>query len=374
MVSKLLVIGGGTGALLSITNLRKLDKNVEITMVEPKDFVEIVMASYRSPFEDWVADGALTSLKEFCEKHNVNHIRDVVTKLDLKAATLKSGTVITFSACLIATGANADWAPLGRGVPDYDGSLTTRRQAMKTAGEALIKAESVLVVGGGLIGCELAADITYYSKQVGNSTQVTLVHSGSHLVPEFSKTAAAMLQKKLEKMGIRVILNQKAVEKDGKMVLQSTGEVIEAQEAVKTIGFYAINDFLKDGGFGESLNDKGFIKTDSFLRVEGMGGKVFAVGDCCTHLPNSAMQISLAAPKLASNLKVTLDAVSEHHLLSAERKLKEIVPLSSAPYSCTVGPKDGVAYINGWFHTQYLFPWIKNTTMFFFHVKPDMGL
>ena len=298
MVSKVLVIGGGTGALSSISNLRKLDKNVEITMVEPKDFVEIVMASYRSPFEDWVADGALTSLKEFCEKHNVNHIRDVVTKLDMKAATLKSGTVITLSACLIAIGANADWAPLGRGIPDYDGSLTTRHQAMKKAGETLIKAESVLVVGGGLIGCELAGDIAYYSKQHGNPTQVTLVHSGSHLVPEFTERAAAMLQKKLEAMGIRVILNEKAVKKDGKMVLQSTGEVIEAQEAVKTVGIFAINDFLKDGGFGESLNGKGFIKTDSFLRVEGMSGKVFAVGDCCTHLPNSAKQITTAAPKI----------------------------------------------------------------------------
>jgi NADH dehydrogenase FAD-containing subunit len=292
----------------------------------------------------------------------------------MKAATLKSGTVITLSACLIAivqTQIGRRWDVVS---PDYDGSLTTRHQAMKKAGETLIKAESVLVVGGGLIGCELAGDIAYYSKQHGNPTQVTLVHSGSHLVPEFTERAAAMLQKKLEAMGIRVILNEKAVKKDGKMVLQSTGEVIEAQEAVKTVGIFAINDFLKDGGFGESLNGKGFIKTDSFLRVEGMSGKVFAVGDCCTHLPNSAKQITTAAPKLASNLKVTLDAVAEHHLLSTERKLKEIVPLSSAPYLCTVGPKDGVTDINGWFRTTVSLPWIKNTTMFFFHVKPDMGL
>ncbi|KAI2501640.1 Apoptosis-inducing factor [Fragilaria crotonensis] len=370
---KLLVIGGGTGGLAAIVNLRKLDKDVEITVVEPKDFFEIVWASFRSPFEDWVADGSLYSLKDFFEKNNVTHIRDVVTKLDLKAATLKGGEVIGFDLCLVATGADSEWAPMGRGVPDHDGSLAGRRQVMKETGEKLVKAESVLVVGGGLIGSELAADIAYYSKLAGTPTRVTLVHCGEHLIPEFTKKPAAMVQKKLEGLGVKVILNDKAVLKDGKFVLLSTGEAIDAEEVIKTVGFMPINDFLKDSDLSTSLDEKGFIKVDTFLRVEGTSGKIFAVGDCCNYLPNAASQIFSAAPTLAKNLKVTLDALAEHRLLTAESKLKKVVPVSPAPYLATTGPKSGVVHVKGVFYTQYLLPWLKNSTMFFFKVKSELG-
>ncbi len=371
---KLLIIGGGTGGLAAIVNLRKLDKDVEITMVEPKDFFEIIWSAFRAPFEDWVADGSLFTLKDFCEKNNVTHIRDVVTKLDLKAATLRGGDVIDFDLCLVANGADSEWAPLGRGLPEHDGSLAGRRKVMKETGEKLIKAESVLVVGGGLIGCELAADIAYYSKLAGTPTLVTLVHSGEHLIPEYTKHPAAMVQKKLEGLGIKIILNDKAVTKDDKIVLQSTGEAIDVQEVVKTVGVLPINDFLKDGGLGTSLDEKGFIKTDTFLRVEGTSGKIFAVGDCCSYLPNAAAQIFNAAPTLAGNMKVTLDALAEHRLLTAESKLKQVVPVSPVPYLCTTGPKSGVVFVKGLFYTQYLLPWLKNSTMFFFKVKSELGL
>jgi apoptosis-inducing factor 2 len=372
---KLLVIGGGTGGLSTIVKLRKLDQALEIVLVEPKDFFEISASAYRSPFENWVAEDALLPLDGFCTKNNVKQIRDFVTKLDTNSATLAGGDVISFDLCLVATGANADWKPLGRGPPSNkeDASREKRLQEMKDAGSRLIQADSVLVVGGGLIGCELSADLAFYSKKAGNPTEVTLVHSGKHLIPEYDEKPAATVQRKLEKLGVKVILNDKAIEQDGKFILQSSKIEIDAKEVIKTVGFFAVNDFLKEGGFGDSLNEKGFIKTDSFLRVEGMSGKVFAIGDCCTHLPNAAFQVVTASPILANNLKVTLDALAEHRLLNAEPKLKEIVPVSPAPYLCTVGPKDGVVFVKGYFHTQFILPRLKNKTMFHFKVKSDLG-
>jgi apoptosis-inducing factor 2 len=372
---KLLVIGGGTGGLSTIVKLRKLDKAVEIVLVEPKDFFEISASAYRSPFENWVAEDALLPLNSFCTKNNVQQIRDIVTKLDTKSATLSGGDVISFDVCLVATGANADWKPLGRGPPSSkeNASREKRLQEMKDAGSKLIQADSVLVVGGGLIGCELAADLAFYSNKAGSSTQVTLVHSGKHLIPEYDEKPAAMVKRKLEKLGVKVILNDKAVEQDGKMVLQSSKQEINAQEVVKTVGFFAVNDFLKEGGFADSLNEKGFIETDSFLRVEGMNGKVFAIGDCCTHLPNAAFQVVTASLNLANNLKVTLDALAEHQLPNSEPKLKEITAVNPAPYLCTVGPKDGVVSVKGYFYTQFILPRLKNKTMFHFKVKADLG-
>ena len=38
---KLLVIGGGVGGISAIVGLRKLDKTVEIVLIEPKEYMEI---------------------------------------------------------------------------------------------------------------------------------------------------------------------------------------------------------------------------------------------------------------------------------------------------------------------------------------------
>lgn len=373
-MSKLLVIGGGIGGLAAIVSLRKLDKEVEIVLVEPKDYIEIAWCAFRSPFEEWVREGSVMALEGFCEKNNVKHVQDVVTKLDLEAATLKGGDVVGFSLCVVATGAATKWAEMGRGIP-MEGATTRegRIEAMKATGTKLIDAESVLVVGGGLIGCELAGDIAYYSTEAGKPTKVTVVHSGAHLVPEYSESAATMLQKKLEKIGVTIILNDKATKSaDGKtMTLASSGKEIEAQEVVMTVGLDPINGFLKEGGLASSLNEKGFIKTDKFLRIEGTDGKLFGLGDCCTHLPNAGTQILGVIPAVGSNLKVALDAIAEKCLLE-EDKLKEIKVQPEA-YLCSAGPKQGVFVMKDMFHTQYMLPWVKNSTMFLFKVKGDLG-
>ena len=53
------VIGGGMAGLSVIYNLRQLDDEVQIVLVDPKEYCEVLWASYRSPFVDWVAKGSL---------------------------------------------------------------------------------------------------------------------------------------------------------------------------------------------------------------------------------------------------------------------------------------------------------------------------
>jgi len=372
MPGKLLVIGGGVGGLGAIVGFRKLDKTTEIILVDPKEYTEICSASYRSPFEPWVAEASVVDLQNFCKTKAVTHIKALVVTMDAKEATLDDGTIIPFSVAVVASGATTQWPGLGRGPWVGTKTRADRIAALKEEGIRLLNTKSVLVVGGGLIGAELAGDLKGYAIKAGKELEVTLVHSKEQLCPEFSPAAAKMVKKKLEKLGVTVILNDRAVANDkGEMVLEKKGTVVDANEVVMTNGIGACNSFMK-GMSTEALNEQGFINSDEYFRVKGTDGKVFAVGDCCTTLPNAANQIIANIHVLGKNVKITLDAVVAHQLKPELKGLKPFA-LGASKYVVTTGPHDGVFY-SPMFWTQYLLPRLKNSTQFLFHIKPELGL
>ena len=367
MTKKLLVIGAGTAGLAAIVGLRSFDKEnkVEITLVEPKDFTEIVYASYRSPFEPWVAEGSLFSLDKFAKKYAVKHSRSIVTELTKDKAVLKDGTVMEFDVVLVATGAKMDWTGLGSGLPqDHDGTHTDRLRAMKEAGDKVLKGNNILIVGGGLVGSELAGDVAVYAKRAGKTdVKVTLVHSQDHLCPEMYESAARYLESKLRKVGVDIILNDKVLEKDGKHVLQSNGKVLEADTVIKTVGYTTDSWFVKIEG---ALDAKGYLASDDYFRVQGGDGKVFAYGDCCNTLAKRAIVHLDNMSIIGHNLWAALQGKSsDGDLKKGDNGMKVVM--------ATAGPESGIVQFP-WFYTQYLMPWIKNSTMAFFNSKSKLGI
>lgn len=307
-------------------------------------------------------------LAAWAEKNKVQHVRSVVTKLTSTEATLQNGDTISFDVCVVATGADTRAQLLGRGLPTGDGTREARLKDMKDSGEALIKATKVVIVGGGLVGAELAGDVAAYSKQPGKS--VTIVHSGPSLCHhEISEKASAMLQRKLENLGVKIILNDKVNEKeDGKIALESSGDILEADQAVFTVGITPTNSFLQES-FPGSLNDQGWIDTDDFFRLRGET-KMFCIGDCSALLPNAALQYLENVKTIGNNLKLTLDAIRDEKAVD-ETKLLKFEEASKAAV-ITVGPKDGVFY-SEMCHTQFFIPTVKNKTMFLFNPKGTLG-
>jgi NADH dehydrogenase FAD-containing subunit len=167
---KVLVIGGGFGGLAAITGLRKADKTVEIILVEPKEYFEIAWAAYRSVFNETTADDSLFDLKAYCESVNVTHIKTVVSNLTSEQATLANGETVTFDVAVVSTGSGYKWDACGRGPPALGNeSIQARKEVLKAEGVKLVDAKSVLIVGGGLIGTELAGDVAFYKKREGQA-------------------------------------------------------------------------------------------------------------------------------------------------------------------------------------------------------------
>ena len=366
--SKVLVIGGGIAGVSTCSGLRKYESNqdVEIILVEPKDHVEMFWAAYRSPFDAKTAEGSLFSLEKFCTKHSIQHLQTTVTQLSTTSATLENGQVIEFDMAVLATGASMPWDGFGRGLTAASKTRQERLEMLKREGNRLLSSETVVIGGGGLVGSELASDLATFSRNANRSVRVILVHSGDYLCHhEMNPKAGKMLQEKMEKLGIRVILNEKLIKNDeGKMVLENSGELIEADQFIMTTGVEPMNSFV-DPGF---LNDKGWIEVDEYFQVKGAEGKLFAMGDCCTGLPNAGWLLIQNSKTIGWNISA---------ILSARRKKKKPrLTKCSHPadvYICTIGTEDGVASTPMCASACFL-PWLKNRTMFLFEPRWQLGL
>ena len=370
-IMKVLIIGGGFGGLTACTSIRKFDKKVELVLVEPKEYFEVAWASYRAMFDEDVAKKACYELKKWALPKSVTHIKATVTKLEGLSATLSTGDVVTFDVCVIAVGAATRWPALGRGppLPGHDGTMQRRLEILDREGKKLLSKNSVLIVGGGLIGVEVAGDLASYASKEDKEIDITLVHAKGQLCPEFNEKAAFIAKAKLESLGVKVILNEKVVKRENDLFFESKNEKVTAMHVLWTTGLNSINKFIADKSL---LDRRGWLQTDDYFRVKGMENKYFAIGDCCDLLPNSAARIMDNIGVIGKNVKAVLDGIEAGSQQGVESKMRLALGKAEV-FVATAGPTTGVAQTSC-LTTQFFLPWLKNSTMFLFKPKMDFGL
>ncbi|CDF77461.1 unnamed protein product [Chondrus crispus] len=367
-----LVIGGGMAGLSAAVVLRKSMPDLHITLAEPKAYIEIPWAAIRALFDRAVADANLMDLAAWATKHGVTHVRSTILSLSLVSAKLATGETIPFDVCLVATGARTKIPALGRELVG-EGTLSERREMHVREGKQLLEASSVLIIGGGAIGTELAGDLAAYAKQQDKNVAITLVHAGEHLVPELNPAGAAKVKTKLEKLGVRVVLNERAVEENGAWTLGKSGERLEAERVLEAVGIQPSTAFFKQGLLAACLDEAGWVKVDDYFRVHASDGKIFAVGDCCTALTNTAPNAFNNKKVVAGNIISTLKAIEEKEPLDAlNAKMKRKRPAPSV-FVVTTGPKSGVAR-TAIGNDYVLLPALKNKTMLTFKAKSEIGV
>lgn len=377
----LLIIGGGLAGLAAAHTVYRSaakDDTLIITVVEPKPYIEVPWATLRAFFDSHVAETSTMPMSKFLAKHpRVTQIRAKATGLTESEVIMDDGQKLSFDVCLVATGARKPMDILNAHVSastseNEEQALQTRRHALAATGKDIIAASSILVIGGGAIGTELAADIAGFSAiQNGPKPSVTLVHSGDHLVPELRAKGASKVLNMVKQLDVKVHLQEKAIEKDGKWFLESSDQRIEADMVIKTTGVYPSNDFMK-ADLSSSLDSNGWIKVDDHFRVPGTNGRIFAVGDCCDALQKTGVNAMGSKTVVANNIIKTLSALKKNLSLNS---LTGLATKTEGPpvFLITVGPKKGLAQTPLGALTWPL-PQLKNKTMFIFRAKMELGL
>ena len=140
--------------------------------------------------------------------------------------------------------------------------------------------ESLIILGGGAIGCEFAHIFA------AAGTKVTIVQRNVRLLPKEDEEVSSLLLKRYRERGIQVHFQSLPVlvtQKDGKKCMtiadRNTGEKTEivAEEILISPGIVSNADLLRLSSTSIKTDEKGWIQTNEFLETSVEG--IYAFGD-----------------------------------------------------------------------------------------------
>lgn len=272
-----LIIGNGIAGLSACEEIRKKDSEAKILIVS----AEKPSTYWRTRLSDLISkdfnDEDLYVKKEpwYSEKHIDERLETAVEKLELEnnKAILSNGEEIEYVKCLLATGARPFIPPITN--IDSKGVFAIRTvDDLWAFKDYVADKETVVVIGGGILGLEAA-----YSAMLLGKT-VTVIESFDYLLSrQLDRELSALFEKTLNKMGITTLT--------GKM----TSEIITAEGSVKAVKLsdgteIPADAILVQAGVRSNIEvavnsglptDRGIIVNDS-LQTEKEN--VFAAGDC----------------------------------------------------------------------------------------------
>ena len=148
---------------------------------------------------------------------------------------------------------------------------------------------SFIIVGAGFSGTEVAGEINelvrsstrFYRNFRKDDVVVTLVHSQDQILPEVAPKLREFARKKMEKAGITMLLNTRAVAATHEGIQLRDGRMVPGATVVCTIGT-AISSLVQHL---DVPKERGRIRTSPEMRVEGQTN-AWAIGDCA-HIINA---------------------------------------------------------------------------------------
>jgi dihydrolipoamide dehydrogenase len=307
---RIAIIGGGPSGYVGA--LRAAQLGAEVTLIEKKEVGGVCLnvgciptktltstahlytlmkravnwgIEVNSPVLNWaqvmkrkeqVVRRLVNGVKYLLKERKVNQISGIASFLDEKTLLINKtdGGIEKLEAdlILICTGS----VPIELKVPgaELDG-------VVDSTGALCFKEipKSLLIVGGGYIGCEFASIFHSFG------AEVTIVEMLPQILPGEDEEIASVLRRKWEKEGIKIYTDSKVTgihTKDRRFkkvkIISPQGELeIESEKILISVGRKAFTEGLNLNGMGIEL-EKGNIKVDEFLKTEVED--IYAAGDC----------------------------------------------------------------------------------------------
>jgi len=320
-----LIVGGSAAGLTAAITARRHYPYVSITLVR-RESQAVVPCGIPYLFGTLGSCDKNLMSDELLERNRVDLLVDEVTAINGtgKTATTADGELIRWRKLVLATGSRPIVPPIA-GV-DLPGVYTVQKDVgyLNRLLEAVAQAQDVVVIGGGLIGLELADELRKRGRRV---TVVEILCRCLELVYDDDLTERA--EQELARLGINVRTGARvtAIEGDGKVkaVRLDTGEQLRADLVVLSVGAQPNVALAESAGL--CLVDGG-IWVDRYLRTSNPD--VFAAGDCAAK--TSYLTGMPAATRLAST--ATAEArVAGANLFQLRREFPGVVGV----YSTKIG-------------------------------------
>lgn len=263
-MKRVVIIGGGFAGSLVAQQLER-DAQFSVTLIDTKDYFEFTPGILRTIV-------APQHMRKIQKKHTdylhaTQFVRGTVSEVQ-KDHVIVEKNKIPFDFLVIASG-SAYREP----IKEADIILATRAQHLHEAYHSVEDAQNILIIGGGLVGVELAAEIvTHYPGK-----HIDLVHSGDALIERNPVKAQHYALQFLQKKGVHVHFHEFISNYKDHVFCSKNGTTYKPDVVFSCTGIVPNSSFMKRH-FSLVLDDRGFIRVTDSLEVKGHMN-IFAIGD-----------------------------------------------------------------------------------------------
>ncbi|OLY94879.1 NAD(P)H-nitrite reductase [Cnuella takakiae] len=292
---KIIIIGAGAGAFNFVKTYRELNTEDEIEIFSKENtpfYNRVMLPDYISGTQQW---HQLVKMKDEEEsKYNITLHRGVsITEIDRQAKTVtdSKGIVHTYDVLLLATGSRPTVLP---NLPKMEGIFTMRSRTDADSFIRHVRPENgkVAIVGGGLLGIELAASL----REIG--VEVMVISRISRLMDrQLDNLGSQLLKEELEDKGIDIRFNDEVDRFLGGSTLEGvrlkSGIDIPCQAIVMAIGTTPNIELARSCG----LDTKRGVIVNDYLQTSDPN--IYAVGEIA-EFKGALYGITAAAEQQAS--------------------------------------------------------------------------
>jgi len=269
-----IIVGGSAAAISAVESIRSLDKDAQIDLFSDEEtplFSRVLLPYYVA--EELSKPLLNFRTADFFEENGVTpHLGVKVVDLNARTKTIKTedGKKYTADKLLLATGGKAIVPP----IPGIDKEGISTLKTMADAERIYnMKGKRAVVIGAGSIGVEACISLTR------RGIKATLLEQLSQVMPTvFDAEGAQIVRKRIEDLGITVIVGEKAIRFKGDK--RVTAVVTDNRElpcdiVVLSVGVRPQTELAVKAGL--TLGDMKGIRVDEFMQTSAPD--VYAAGD-----------------------------------------------------------------------------------------------
>ena len=246
---KTIIVGGGAAGASCAARLRRLNEEIEITIIEKTNEVSIAncgLPYYISGVIEEREQILVSTPEKFKSWFNIDVLLNteaVKINWDTKTVTLNTGKELNYDKLVLAQGAS----PI---VPPFEGMDKDKTFVVRNLSDAdKIKnyiqqnnSKKAVVVGGGFIGIETAENLV----EMGLDT--TLIELGNQILAPVDEEIAGIAQNEMRDNGVNLILSDGVNRFNNNKIVLNSGNEIEFDLVIMAIGVRAETKLAKDAG------------------------------------------------------------------------------------------------------------------------------
>jgi NADH dehydrogenase len=369
MEKKIVIVGAGYSGILTAKKLAKKFKRnneVSITIIDKNPFHTMLTELHEVAANRVDEDSIKISLDKVFAGRKVDVKLDTVNRINFEQK-LVLGNTETYAYDYLVLSAGSK--PTFFGTPgaeeytfklwSYDDAVVLkdhihnmfRKAASETDREEKKKLLTFYIVGAGFTGAEMAGELAEYApilceKFEINKNDVTICNVDvlNRTIPNLPEKLSDKVERRMKKMGIRVMLNTGVVAVGEDFVETKQNDIV-TREATRTVIWAAgieSADIAAEAAKTLSSAGRGRIKQDSYLRSVD-NEEVYVVGDNMFYIPEGEER---PVPQIVENCEHSAATAANNIAcaITGQGKMEEYKP-SFHGFMVCIGGRYGVARV-----------------------------